>query len=98
MIALSRPVRALARLVTGRGGEAIRRDLYADAEFRKMFEELGCEFVRGRHYNKLLLPWPATTLTPELARRAAERVEGRSGLHFLATGYVAAFRTQGSGD
>jgi SAM-dependent methyltransferase len=93
MLALSRPLRAAARLVTRRPGPSLRRDERSDAEFRATFESEGCSFVADRVYNKLLLPWPATTLVPRAARNAAAWAEGRHGLRFLATGCVAAFRS-----
>jgi SAM-dependent methyltransferase len=93
MIALSRPLRAVARALTGRRNERLHRDERSDAEFRALFESEGCKLVADRVYNKLLMPWPMTTLAPRLARRAAAWAERRRGLRFLATGSVAAFRT-----
>ena len=94
MVALSTPFRAIGRIVLRRRGTAIRRDAQADAAFCAMFAAEGCSFADGRHYNKLLLPWPATTIAPGIARGAAVWAERRNGLRFLATGYVGAFRSK----
>lgn len=95
MVSLSRPLRAIARFIARRPAGGIRRDERTEEEFRATCESAGCSFVDGRVYNKLLLPWPVTTLLPGLARDAAAWAEMRPGWRFLATGYVASFTKPG---
>ncbi len=93
MLRITAPFRGTARLVARKSADPLRRDELTDAAFRAMFEAEGCPFVRAIHYNKLLLPWPMTTIAPGLARAAASWAERRRGFRFLATGVVASFRT-----
>lgn len=89
LVRATQPFRAIARKLAGKSSD-IERDKYTKEEFRKLFTNLGCMVVGERFYNKLILPYPLSSLWPKLAYGMAAYVEERPGLEFFATGYILA--------